>query len=158
MIIMAIEGVLAGGDDLMSAAPTRWAKALYGGMRSQHHVVVLTKAEQDFARLWLKREHLADVSRVSVYNSPIMTWEQWKVDQVRGTLAEGWEVFFYVDTDPEVLAQVGSLGVCTLGVSYPTIPVGWKDVATPRSWSDVVLESDRAHLSPSYGASDVGPR
>ena len=147
MVIITIEGVLATSDDLKTAAPTKWGKALYAGLRSQHHVIGLTKADSDIAKMWTKREHFGDWSRIITYNSPIMTWQQWRVDQVREILSEGWEVFFYVDSDVEVLNEVGQLGVCTLAVSYPRMPVGWKEVAAPRSWSNVVATMDNTGRS-----------
>src|SRR5215510_13802078 len=124
MIIITVENVLAAGDDLKVAPPTRWAKSLYGGMRSQHHVLALTQASEELARTWLKREHLDDWSRVLCYpaDRSIFSYDDWRVDCVREVLSEGWEVFFYVDTDPEVCARVGNFGVCTLTVSYPPIP------------------------------------
>jgi hypothetical protein len=138
--VVTIEGVLSAGDDLRNSPPTKWAKPLYDGMRSQFNVLLLSKAEHEIARWWLRREGLASYSQILCWRDGLYTWPEWRVDQVRGILADGWEISFLLDHDPEVLASVGGLGVITLTVSYPTNSVGWRDPATtaPRPWSDVV--------------------
>ena len=42
-------------------------------------------------------------------NSPF-TWDHWRVDQIRGLLAEGWEIFAYLDTHSYVVDEVRALG------------------------------------------------
>lgn len=143
IVVMSIEDTLATGIDLKTAQPTKWAKAIYDGLRSQHNVVGLTQASHEIARWWTKREHLDNWARI--VNRPDyspLSWPEWRVDFIRATLAEGWEIFAYVDTDPFVLADVRGLGVATIGVSYPTITPGWKEVAPPRAWAEVASTVD----------------
>ena len=137
IIFISVEDVLSRGEDLKTAQPTKWAKVLYDGMRLQHNTVALTRADYDIARWWLKREHFNDWSRILTWNT-VIPWNQWKIDQVRETLAEGWEVFAYVDSAAGTVAEVTRMGVAGVCVSYPTIATGWKEVAAPRAWSDVV--------------------
>ena len=138
MTLICIENVLARGEDLKTAQPVKTAKAMYDGLRSQNNCVGLTRADPDIAAWWLKREHLDHWASVLSYPDNAVTWDHWRVDQVRGFLAEGWEIFAYVDTVSYVIDQVREMGVTTMCVSYPHQPVGWKDVAAPREWANVV--------------------
>jgi hypothetical protein len=141
--IISIENVLARGEDLKTAQPTKQAKQLYDGLRSQNNTVGFTRADEDIARWWLKREHLDQWSSLISYppTSPF-PWDGWCVDQVRGFLAEGWEIFAYVDKLGPVLVGVDMLGVATIGVTYPSTAVGWKEVAAPRAWADIATTVD----------------
>ena len=64
--VVTIEGVLAAGDDLKTVQPTKQAKALYDGLHLTSNMIGLTRADQEIARWWLKREHLNDWSTVLV--------------------------------------------------------------------------------------------
>ena len=140
--VMVVEGILARGDDLRNAAPTKIGKPLYDGLKLTSNIIGLTRANQEIAKWWLKREHLHDWSSVLSYPGAVLTWEQWRVDQVRGFLAEGWEIYAYIDTDAAVLDEVRTLGVPTISLAFPDQPPGWKEVAAPRAWSDVVTTMD----------------
>ena len=139
--IVTVEGVLSEQDDLRTAKPTKWAKALYDGMRSQFNLILMTSTEMDIARWWLKQQSIGNWSSLLVWpaNSPF-GYIEWRVDQVRNYLADGWEIAYYLDAHPYALREIGSLGVMTLTVSYPDKPPGWRDVhqTTPRPWSKVV--------------------
>ena len=141
--IISIENVLARGEDLRTAQPTKQAKALYDGLRSQNNTVGFTRATEEIANWWLKREHLGQWARVLSYPpTSALTWDRWCVDQIRGILAEGWEVYAYVDKPGPVLMSVDLLGVMTLGVTYPNTAPGWKEVAAPRAWADIATTVD----------------
>lgn len=141
--IISIENVLARGEDLKTAQPTKQAKALYDGFRSQHNTIGLTHATEDIARWWLKREHLDQWANIVPYPpTSAFPWDGWCVDQVRGFLAEGWEIFAYVDNPGPITIGVSMLGVTTFGVSYPATAVGWKEVAAPRAWADLAATVD----------------
>ena len=140
--IFSIEETLANGEDLKTAQPRKQAKALYAAMRSQHHTVALTQATQEIARWWLKREHLNDWSMVLCWPHAALDWNAWRLDQVREFLSEGWEVFAYIDVPGPTIASVADLGVLTMTLTYPSMAVGWKEVATPRAWSNVVSTMD----------------
>ena len=141
--VISIENVLARGEDLKTAQPTKQAKQLYDGLRSQNHTVGFTQATDEIANWWLKREHLGPWARVLSYPpTTALTWDQWRVDQIREILSEGWEVFAYVDTQVEVLDEVRALGVTTIGVAYPHTAPGWKEVAAPRAWADIATTVD----------------
>ena len=76
------------------------------------------------------------------YPDNALTWDHWRVDQVRGLLAEGWEISAYVDTNNYVVDEVRALGVTTICVAYPVTAPGWKEVSAPRAWSTVVTTID----------------
>ena len=136
--MIAVEGVLAQGEDLKSAAPQKWARPLYDGIRSQFRTIALTRATDEIARWWLTREHLTRWSGVLSWNNP-MTFEAWKVDQVREFLANGWDMAFYLDWDVDTCKRVEALGVLTLCVGMPVHPPGWRaDDSQFQSWTDVV--------------------
>jgi hypothetical protein len=134
---ISIEGVLANGDDLRTAAPTKWGRPLYEGLVVNFRTVAFTRADPDIAQWWLKREMLTGWAAV-MSQEPYLDYPAWKVRQVEDFLAEGWEVGFVLDVDDEVLERVNGLGVLTLKVSYPATKVGWKPhESSPRPWSDV---------------------
>ena len=134
---MPIEGVLAKGENLKTAQPTKLAKALYDALRSQHNTLLLTRNDEAIAKWWLNRENIKGYSAVLLWDQ-VMNWEHWKVDQIREALAQGWEIFAYVDTSPDLVDEVRSMGVTGICVSYPSMTVGWKEVEPPRPWTDVV--------------------
>lgn len=137
--IISIENVLARGEDLKTAQPTKQAKALYDGLRSQNRTIGFTRADSVIANWWLKREHLNEWSNVLCYpDTTVFTWDQWRIDQIRSLLSEGWEIFAYVDTNSYVTDEVREMGVPTLCVGYPHMPPGWKEVSAPREWANVV--------------------
>lgn len=144
--LIVIEGVLARGDDLKTAQPTKYAKALYDGLRSQTSTIALTRASHDIATWWLKREHLHDWSRILTWDpAQGMGWDQWKIDTVRQALADGWEIFGFVDSRLYVVEEVREMGVPGIGVSYPSLPPGHREPsALPRSWSAVVSTMETA--------------
>lgn len=142
--LIVIENVLARGEDLKTAQPTKQAKALYDGLRSQNRTIGYTRADPDIVTWWLKREHLDEWSNVVSYPpTSAFTWDHWRVDQVRDTLAEGWEIFAYVDTNHYVIDEVRAMGVPTICVGYPANAPGWKEVAAPRAWAEIATTVDQ---------------
>jgi hypothetical protein len=135
--VITIEGVLAQGDDLRKAPPTKWGRALYEGLALNFRTIAFTKADPDIAQWWLKREMLTGWAGVMSHEK-YLDWPNWKVEQIRSFLAEGWEVGLMLDTDLEVLHRVNELGVLTLTVTYPAMKVGWRShEVSPRPWADV---------------------
>jgi hypothetical protein len=95
-------------------------------------------ADQDTARWWLNREGLADWSAVLSWNSSIMTYPDWCVDQVREFLTNAWEMAFLLTNDPGVASRVNALGVLTLSIGTPDHPPGWKaDDSTFTPWEEL---------------------
>lgn len=136
--MIAVEGVLAADIDIRRAAPTKWAKLLYDGIRTQYRTIALTRADEALARWWLNREGLAGWSSV-LCNNGVLEHTQWKIDQVREFLSNGWEIGFYLDSDRETCTMVQSLGVVTLCVGMPVHPPGWRaDDTQFRPWTAVV--------------------
>ena len=134
---IAIEGVLAAGEDLRTAMPTKWGKALYDAAHTQFRMIAFTTADQDTAKWWLRREGFTDWAGVMTHEE-YLEYPAWKVRQIEDFLAEGWDVGCMLDVDAEVLSRVSELGVLTLTVSYPTNKVGWRAHETqPRSWTDI---------------------
>src|SRR5262245_48263408 len=109
-------------------------------MRSQFNVVLFTRADHEIARWWLRREALASYSQVLCWQEGVFDYPSWRIDQMRQILADGWEVGFYLDANPDVIKTVGDMGVITLTVAYPGMHVGWRASTTtvPRAWSEVV--------------------
>ena len=143
--VITIEGVLARGDDLRNAQPTKQAAQLFAGLRSQSNVAAFTRADPEIANWWLKREHFNDWAMVQAYPSTsAFTYEGWRLDQLRSFLAEGWEIFAFIDRSPDLVEEAVKLGVTGICVSYPHTQPGWKEVAAPRAWSDVAATVDTA--------------
>jgi hypothetical protein len=142
-VLITLEGVLSHGDDLRNAQPTKQAKQMYDGLRSQHNTIALTRSTEEIARWWLKREYLLNWATVKAYPpTSAFTYEQWRIDQLREMLAAGFEVFAFVDSSPAVVEEAVSLGVMGFTVSYPHMPVGWREVGVPRSWAEVAATVD----------------
>lgn len=142
--VITIEGVLTAGEDLKTAMPTKHARMLYEAFKSQSNIIALTQAPHEIASWWLRREHLTDWSRILVYPATRpYTWSEWRVDFVRELLSDGWEIFAFVDSDPQIVESATALGVTGICVSYPAMPVGWKDVAAPRAWTNIVATVDQ---------------
>jgi hypothetical protein len=139
--VVSIEGVLALQPNLKEAQPTKWARMLYDSLHSQYRMIGLTANEQEVARYWLHREMLRDWAGVLTMPDAYVNFGDWKAKQVEEFLAEGWEVGMVIDTDQEVLEQIGQLGVMTMGLSYPANRVGWRDSPPEvRAWTDVVSD------------------
>lgn len=135
--VVCLEGVLAAGVDLRSAPPTKWARPMYDAMHSQFRVIGLTMADAELARWWTKREMLHDWAGIMSHEE-YLDYPNWKVEQVRQFLAEGWEVACYLDVDTSVLSAVNELGVLTMTVSYPATRVGFRPhEEAPRPWHEV---------------------
>jgi hypothetical protein len=137
MALVTIEGVLTKSDDLRNAMPTKWAKALYDGLRSQANIIALTRSSHEIASWWLKREHLNGWSGIHVYPSTV-TWEHWRLDRLRQFLSEGWEIFAFVDGSLDLVEAAREMGVMGIYIAYPTMPPGWHDTAAPRAWTNIV--------------------
>lgn len=141
LAILSVEGVLAHQDDIRQVPATKWAKPLYDGLRVNYNTMLLSRADPEIASWWLKRERFAGYSLLRCWEpaSSVFTYGRWRIDQVQGMLADGFEVGCYVDTDTVVLERIRDLGVLTLGVSYPDKAVGWRDPedTAPRPWAQV---------------------
>jgi hypothetical protein len=134
---LAVEGVLAAGDDLKRAQPTKWGRSLYEALATEFRMILFTQADPEIAQWWLKQEMLKGWAGVMT-QEPYLEYPDWKVRQIEDFLAEGWEVGLVLDVDPNVLERVTELGVLTLLLSYPTTKVGWKSrESSPRPWADV---------------------
>lgn len=140
--VITVEGVLTRSDDLRNAQPTKWAKTLYEGWRSQTNTVALTRSDPTLAAWWFRREHMLDWSDIHTYVQPEathFTWERWRYEKIREFLADGWEIHAYVDTSLDIVEAVRDLGVMGIHIAYPTMAVGYReDQPVPRAWNDVV--------------------
>lgn len=123
--LICVEGVLAQGQDLRSAQPQKWSIPLYTALRSQYRTCALTRADQELARWWLRKEGFPDWSAVLSWNG-VAEYEDWVVDQVREFLANGWELAFLLTNDVSVSHRANDLGVLTLSIGSPTRLPGWK--------------------------------
>jgi hypothetical protein len=140
--IFTVEHVLADGDDLRSVFPLPWGKTLYDGIRSQCRTVALTRATDEIARWWLRRDGFDSWSSVLCWNQS-MSYEDWRVDVIRDFLANGWEIDFFIDPDPDVAIIARSMGVLTLYVGAPLQRAGFKAEDTSfRSWDEVAATVD----------------
>jgi len=136
--LISLEGVLANGDDLRSAAVHRWTRPLYDGIRSQFRTVALTASDQTIARGWLTRENLHGWTAVMSSSLSIMSYGDWKIDQIREFQANGWEIAFLLDVDQAVTVVAQSMGVLTLTIGLPLHWPGWKaDDTSIRPWNEI---------------------
>lgn len=136
--LITVEGVLAQGEDLKNAAPQKWARPLYDGIRSQFRTIALTRAPEELARWWLNRERLTQWSGVLCWNNP-MSYEAWVVDQVREFLANGWDMAFLLTSNLEIATVAQGMGVLTLTVGTPVHPPGWRaDDTSFQPWDQLV--------------------
>ena len=136
--LITVEGVLAQGEDLKNAAPQKWARPLYDGIRSQFRTIALTRAPEELARWWLNRERLSNWSGVLCWNNP-MSYEAWVIDQVREFLANGWDMAFLLTSNTDIATVVQGMGVLTLMVGTPIHPPGWRaDDTGFRPWDQLV--------------------
>lgn len=137
LAVITVEGVLADGLDLRGVPPTKWANPLYDALHTQFRTVAFTRAAQDIAHWWLRREGLIGWSAVQCWNQ-IMGFEDWKVDRLREFLAEGWEIGVYLDCDRDVTTVAQSMGILTLTLGEPLVHPGWKSEDTVfRTWDEV---------------------
>lgn len=135
--MITIEGVLSEGPDLKSSAPHKWSKPLYEALHTSYRTVALSSNDQAITRWWLRREHFADWSAVLCSNG-VMSYEDWRIDQIRDFQANGWEIAFLLDPDPDVAIIAQSMGVLTLKLGRPLHPPGWKpDDQAFRPWVEV---------------------
>jgi hypothetical protein len=135
--LIAIEGVLAKGADLRSSPAQRWARPLYEGIRSQYRTVGFSAGPTLTAKSWLHHENMGGWSAV-LGNDTILSYPDWKIEQVRDFLANAWEVAFLVDCDTQVSARAQEMGVMTLSVGMPVNWVGWKpDDVGFRPWNEL---------------------
>src|SRR6185503_3154035 len=133
------ERVLAAGDDLKTALPLKWAKPLYEGIRASYHTVALTRATDEIARWWLGREGLGNWSAILSSSTSAMSFEDWRVDQVRDFLANAWDIGFVLDYDTAVIQRVRELGVLTFTIGPPDHHPGFKTDQGFKPWADVSL-------------------
>jgi hypothetical protein len=72
-----------------------------------------------------------------------MSYEYWRIDVIRDFLANGWEIDFFYDPDPDVAIIARSMGVLTMYLGAPLQRPGFKpDDTSFRSWDDVVSTVD----------------
>lgn len=151
--VFTVENVLTLGDDLRQVTATKLAKPFYDAMRSQFNTIAMTAASEEIARWWLKRERLHNWGLVSAWPRDALSYQSWRIDQVRSFLSDGWELGLYIDADEAVLDHVADLGVATLQMSYPAKAVGWKDpeMSAPRSWEVLAATVEGTHQEADHG-------
>ena len=136
--LITVEGVLAQGEDLRSAMPTKWAKPLYDSVRSQFRTIALTRSDQETGRWWLRREGLPDWTAVLSWNAALLSYEEWRLDVIRDFLANAWDIAFLLDSDHAVTTMAQAMGVLTMTLGHPLHHPGWKpDDHQFRSWNEV---------------------
>ena len=141
MITVIALDVLVGADIKASAA-RKTAKALYDGLLSQWQLVVLSDSPHEITRWWLLREHMPRWALIQTYDGAtnFFPYSDWKTNQVRGLLADGHEVAYYIDTDGVCCAQVQELGVPAMHLGIPAHHPGWQapGSTSPRAWESIV--------------------
>ena len=141
IIAIAIEGTLAQGPDLHTAAAYRGARPLYEALRDGYQLVAFTRASLDVAQWWLRKEYMAKWSKIHSFAEETFFESEpdWKMHEVRSYLAAGWEVGFVIDTDERVLPKMHELGVSTMRITHAQTMPGFRDLETaaPRPWAEV---------------------
>jgi len=136
--VLPVEGVLAQTADLKTSQPTAWGHQLYRALKHEYRLILLSGADEAETRWWLSKEFFDDFSLLATY-VPIMSYSDWRIDQVRQMLADGWEFGVVYDTDDRVIHEVNQLGVPGMRVSPALQRSGWRDHTTEvRAWGDVV--------------------
>jgi hypothetical protein len=107
-------------------------------VHSQFRTVALTRSDQTIAHWWLRREALDGWSSVLSWNN-VMTYQEWRIAQVREFLANGWEIAFLLDNNPSVIHAASEMGVLTLQIGLPKHWPGWKaeDEAPFQPWDEI---------------------
>jgi hypothetical protein len=97
----------------------------------------------------LKRERMprwANVYAADVLDKGmnLSDYREWQLMQIRATLAAGWEIAFYIDSEFGAHEAVHKMGVNTLVIHRNQIIPGWRNLetASPRAWDTVVVDSD----------------
>jgi hypothetical protein len=136
--VITVEGVLSQTDDYKTTQPTPWARQLYDALKREYRLILLTGADEELARYFLEREFITDFALLQPYVA-LMPYPDWRIDQVRQFLADGYEIAMMYDTDDRVLYEVNQLGVPGMRVSPASRRSGWRDHTTEvRPWGDVV--------------------
>ena len=136
--VLTVEGVLSQTDDLKTSQPTSWARQVYMALKHEYRLILLTKADDELARWWLDREFMGDFALLNQYVA-LMAYPDWRIDQVRQLLADGYEVSMVYDTDDHVIHGVNKLGVPGMRVSPALQRTGWRHHTTEvQPWGDVV--------------------
>lgn len=147
--VVNVEHVLAHGDDLRSIASYRGASLLYDALATEYQLIALTKADEDIAKWWLKRERMPRWAKITAadvlgnHMSPADYYE-WQIMQIRAILAAGWEIAFYIDSDFGPHREILKMGVNTMVMNRTQIVPGWRNLetASPRAWDTLVVDSD----------------
>jgi len=136
--VLTVEGVLSQTDDLKTSQPTSWARQLYLSLKHEYRLILLTGGDEELTRWWLDREFMNDFALLCPYIA-LMSYPDWRVDQIRQMLADGYEIGMVYDPDDQVIHSVNKLGVPGMRVSPPLQHTGWRDHTTEvRAWGDVV--------------------
>ena len=147
--VVALEGVLSETTNLKNSPPTVNGKALFDCLKGEYRVILLsTQPDFDLARYWLKKEHFTQWSMCLCYKPGLFAPPMWKVSAIRDMLADGWEVGMAIDTDELVCAELRTLGVTTMLVSYPTMRSGRlpEDPGPLRSWDEIEARVESKNL------------
>ena len=137
-VIIPIEGVLSGDDNLRSGSVTDWGRRLYESLRSEYRIILFTASDDELARVWLTNNFMGDFASLMTADSSWRTYEDWRIDTVRQMLADGAELSMMVDMDPEVLRQVSNMGLLTMLLIPPAQRRGWRHhQEEARPWSEV---------------------
>lgn len=120
---------------------------MYEAFASSYNMIALSFADEEYTRFWLKRERMPKWSQIyacDARNTGMLTADirNWQYQTVRGLLAEGWEVAFYVDVPTGPHERIHEMGVTTMVVNRTHIVPGWQNPETqaPRAWE--TLSSD----------------
>jgi len=136
--VITVEGVLSQTPDYKTSQPTPWARQLYQALKSEYRLILLSGGSDEETRWWLNKEFMGDFSLLVPYVA-LMSYSDWRIDQVRQMLADGWEFGVVYDTDDRVIHEVNQLGVPGMRVSPASQRSGWRDHTTEvRAWGDVV--------------------
>lgn len=137
VVTMTVEEFLASGTDLRNTQPTKWARETYEAIKAQYRVILFSANDEELTRMWLEREFFKDFALLITY-VPIMEYEDWRIDQVRQLLADGYELSMVFDYSDKVIHGANELGVPGMRVSPSTRQQGWRGHTTEvRPWGEV---------------------
>jgi len=129
---------------------------LYQSLGSNFRTVILTTWDRDEARRWLRTERIR-YDLVLTKDASILDDRSWRVAQVKEIMGMGWPIGLYLDSDPETVREVLSLGITTLLLSYRVRRPNWLPAHTPpRAWDDLVAFVDEQREADGASAMVVG--
>lgn len=142
-VIFSLESVLTAGANpsITQGESVAAGRLLYDSLKSQYRVVILSEyPDVEAVRGWLIRERVTQFAFVHTYDRGSgLSPEAWKVAKVKELQAQGHHIGFYVDGNPNTVAEVMELGINGVLVAYSAkVPGAYGRDRAITPWYDLV--------------------